>query len=123
MNVSKKAHGLRCALCRRGLLATYNVYDVPKDEFGACGEPVPYADVKGYLFTKGSRSGADTMEIAGKIAGNTDGDRRMIAFEPVCRVDNLVEADGVFYRITAIRRVHSICLVMDLEVYPYEHQD
>ena len=44
----KKICRLRCVLCREGLLQTYNVYDVPVDEFGAQGVPVLYTTVQGF---------------------------------------------------------------------------
>lgn len=122
MNINHKTGRLRCALCRRGLLATYNVYDVPRDEFGAWGEPVLYSSVTGYLFVKNTRSAADTLEIAGELTGCADGVCKLIAFSPECKISDLVEVDGVFYRIVRRRALDSICAVLELEVYPYEYE-
>lgn len=122
MSGCNKTGGLRCALCRRGLLGTYHVYEVPRDEFGAWEEPVPYASVTGYVFTKNARSAADTVEIAGELAGGAEDVCRMIAFSPDGKVSDLVEVDGVFYRIVSMRVLYAAVWALDLEVWPYENQ-
>lgn len=121
MSECNRAGGLRCALCRRGLLGTYNVYDVPRDEFGAWGEPVLYTSVTGYVFVKNARSAADTIEIAGELAGGADRVCRMIAFSPACKVSDLVEVDSAFYRIVGMRPLYAAVWALDLEVWPYEN--
>ena len=66
-NMGRKINRLRCALCRNGLLRSYNVYDVPIDEYGAQGTPVLYTTVNGFYYAKGSRLGSFALEIAGNL--------------------------------------------------------
>ena len=122
MSISKKARGLKCALCHRGLLKQYKVYDVPTDEFGNCGAPEWYSDVTGYFYSKNSRGSADAVEVAGEIGGSSNGVCSMLVFPPVCKTSDLVEIGGLFYRVTNIRDIYSVCGILDLEVYPYENQ-
>ena len=123
MSGCNKSGGLRCALCRRGLLGTYNVYDLPRDEFGAWGEPVLYESVTGYLFIKNGRSAADTVEIAGELTGGASRVCRVIAFSPACKVFDLVEADGVLYRIVEMRALYGDVWALELEVWPDENRN
>ena len=116
---------LRCALCRNGLLRSYNVYDVPIDEYGAQGAPVLYTTVNGFYYAKGSRLGSFALEIAGNLLKGGGKTRRLMTFDdPVtCKVGDLVLIGGVFYRMTAIESVYDLYHVIDLEVYAggYSH--
>lgn len=120
MNSSYRAARLRCALCRRGLLAAYDVYSLTTGNGGAVNVPVWRTSVKGYFYAKGSRHSAEVTEIAGEIAGGTVSNYRLVVFENEGGVNDLVDVDGVVYRVTGVRSVHALCRVMELEVYPCE---
>ena len=109
---------LRCALCREGLLQTYNVYDVPVDEYGAQGVPVLYTTVKGFYYAKGSRLGSFALEIAGNLLKSGGKTRRLLTFDsPVtCKVGDLVSIGAAFYRMTAIESVYDLYHVIELAV-------
>ena len=113
----KKICRLRCVLCREGLLQTYNVYDVPVDEYGAQGVPVLYTTVKGFYYAKGSRLGSFALEIAGNLLKGGGRTRRLMTFDdPItCKVGDLVLIGGVFYRMTAIESVYDLYHVIELE--------
>ena len=115
----KKICRLRCVLCREGLLQTYNVYDVPVDEYGAQGVPVLYTTVKGFYYAKGSRLGSFALEIAGNLLKGGGKTRRLLTFDnPVtCKVGDLVSIGDAFYRMTAIESVYGLYHVIELEVY------
>lgn len=115
--MKRKICRLRCVLCRNGLLQTYNVYDVPVDDYGAEGTPVLYTTVKGFYYTKGSRLGSFALEIAGNLLKGSDKTRRLMTFDdPVtCKVGDLVLIGGAFYRMTAIESVYDLYHVIDLE--------
>ena len=114
----KKICRLRCVLCREGLLQTYNVYDVPVDEFGAQGVPVLYTTVKGFYYAKGSRLGSFALEIAGNLLKGGGKTRRLLTFDsPVtCKVGDLVSIGAAFYKMTAIESVYGLYHVIELEV-------
>ena len=114
----KKICRLRCVLCREGLLQTYNVYDVPVDEYGAQGVPVLYSTVKGFYYAKGSRLGSFALEIAGNLLKGGGKTRRLLTFDsPVtCKVGDLVSIGDAFYRMTAIESVYGLYHVIELEV-------
>ena len=114
----KKICRLRCVLCREGLLQTYNVYDVPVDEFGAQGVPVLYSTVKGFYYAKGSRLGSFALEIAGNLLKGGGKTRRLLTFDsPVtCKVGDLVSIGAAFYKMTAIESVYGLYHVTELEV-------
>ena len=109
---------LRCALCREGLLQTYNVYDVPVDEYGAQGVPVLYTTVKGFYYAKGSRLGSFALEIAGNLLKGGGKTRRLLTFDSplTCKVGDLVSIGAAFYRMTAIESVYGLYHVIELEV-------
>jgi len=113
----KKICRLRCVLCREGLLQTYNVYDVPVDEYGAQGVPVLYTTVKGFYYAKGSRLGSFALEIAGNLLKGGGKTRRLLAFDsPVtCKVGDLVSIGAAFYKMTAIESVYGLYHVIELE--------
>lgn len=113
----KKICRLRCVLCREGLLQTYNVYDVPVDEYGAQGVPVLYTTVKGFYYAKGSRLGSFALEIAGNLLKGGGKTRRLLTFDNplTCKVGDLVLIGGVFYRMTAIESVYDLYHVIELE--------
>ena len=112
----KKICRLRCVLCREGLLQTYNVYDVPVDEFGAQGVPVLYSTVKGFYYAKGSRLGSFALEIAGNLLKGGGKTRRLLTFDnPVtCKVGDLVSIGAAFYKMTAIESVYGLYHVIEL---------
>ena len=114
----KKICRLRCVLCREGLLQTYNVYDVPVDEFGAQGVPVLYTTVKGFYYAKGSRLGSFALEIAGNLLKGGGKTRRLLTFDNplTCKVGDLVSIGDAFYRMTAIESVYGLYHVIELEV-------
>lgn len=114
----KKICRLRCVLCREGLLKSYNVYDVPVDEYGAQGTPVLYTTVKGFYYAKGSRLGALALEIAGNLLKGGGKSRYLMTFDdPVtCKVGDLVSIGDAFYRMTAIEPVYDLYHVIELEV-------
>lgn len=123
MNVINSSAGrLRRALCHRGLLDKYDVYHVSRDKFGNLGVPKLYSCVVGYFYSKNPRGSGSTVEIAGEIAGSLNSAHRMIAFSTECKISDLIEVGGVFYRITNIRDIYSFCRILDLEEYPYENQ-
>ena len=109
---------LRCALCREGLLQTYNVYDVPVDDYGAEGTPVLYTTVKGFYYAKGSRLGSFALEIAGNLLKGGGKTRRLLTFDNplTCKVGDLVSIGDAFYRMTAIESVYDLYHVIELEV-------
>ena len=113
----KKICRLRCVLCREGLLQTYNVYDVPVDEYGAQGVPVLYTTVKGFYYAKGSRLGSFALEIAGNLLKGGGKTRKLLTFDnPVtCKVGDLVSIGAAFYRMTAIESVYDLYHVIELE--------
>ena len=115
----KKICRLRCVLCREGLLQSYNVYDVPVDEYGAEGTPVLYTTVKGFYYAKGSCLGSFALEIAGNVTKSGDKTRRLLTFDnPVtCKVGDLVSIGDAFYRMIAIESVYDLYHVIELEVY------
>ena len=115
----KKICRLRCVLCREGLLQTYNVYDVPVDEYGAQGVPVLYTTVKGFYYAKGSRLGSFALEIAGNLLKGGGKTRRLLTFDsPVTsKVGDLVSIGAAFYKMTAIESVYDLYHVIELEVY------
>ena len=115
----KKICRLRCVLCREGLLQTYNVYDVPVDEYGAQGVPVLYTTVKGFYYAKGSRLGSFALEIAGNLLKGGGKTRRLLTFDNplTCKVGDLVSIGAAFYRMTAIEPVYDLYHVIELEVY------
>ena len=112
----KKICRLRCVLCREGLLQTYNVYDVPVDEYGAQGVPVLYTTVKGFYYAKGSRLGSFALEIAGNLLKGGGKTRRLLTFDnPVtCKVGDLVSIGAAFYKMTAIESVYDLYHVIEL---------
>ena len=116
--MKKKICRLRCVLCREGLLQTYNVYDVPVDEYGAQGTPVLYTTVKGFYYAKGSRLGSFALEIAGNLLKGSGKTRKLLTFDnPVtCKVGDLVSIGAAFYRMTAIEPVYDLYHVIELEV-------
>ena len=118
-NTAKRISRLRCVLCREGLLQSYNVYDVPVDEYGAEGTPVLYTTVKGFYYAKGSRLGSFALEIAGNLLKGGGKTRRLLTFDsPVtCKVGDLVSIGDAFYRMTAIESVYGLYHVIELEVY------
>ena len=122
-HMRKKICQLRCVLCRNGLLQSYNVYDVPVDEYGAEGTPVLYTTVRGFYYAKGSRLGSFALEIAGNLLKGGGKTRRLMTFDdPVtCKVGDLVLIGGVFYRMTAIESVYDLYHVIDLEVHTGGH--
>ena len=113
----KKICRLRCVLCREGLLQTYNVYDVPVDEFGAQGVPVLYTTVKGFYYAKGSRLGSFALEIAGNLLKGGGKTRRLLTFDNplTCKVGDLVSIGAAFYKMTAIESVYDLYHVIELE--------
>ena len=115
----KKICRLRCVLCHEGLLQTYNVYDVPVDDYGAEGTPVLYTTVKGFYYAKGSRLGSFALEIAGNLLKGGGKTRKLLTFDnPVtCKVGDLVSIGDAFYRMTAIESVYDLYHVIELEVY------
>ena len=112
----KKICRLRCVLCREGLLQTYNVYDVPVDEFGAQGVPVLYSTVKGFYYAKGSRLGSFALEIAGNLLRGGGKTRRLLTFDNplTCKVGDLVSIGAAFYKMTAIESVYDLYHVIEL---------
>lgn len=121
MNQAARTKRLRCALCLRGLLKEYNVYDLPDD-----GVPVLYSTVNGYFYRKGSRHSAEVLEVAGNISESSAYTFRMIVFKNAqgklgCKVGDLIElgVEGNIYKIAEIREIYDICNVLDLEMYPY----
>lgn len=118
-NTTKRIGRLRCVLCREGLLQSYNVYDVPVDEYGAEGTPVLYTSVKGFYYAKGSRIGSFALEIAGNLLKGGGKTRKLLTFDnPVtCKVGDLVSIGDAFYRMTAIESVYDLYHVIELEVY------
>lgn len=117
-NTARRISRLRCVLCREGLLQTYNVYDVPVDDYGAEGTPVLYTTVNGFYYAKGSRLGSIALEIAGNLLKGSGKTRRLLTFDnPVtCKVGDLVQIGGAFFRMTAIESVYDLYHVIDLEV-------
>ena len=117
-NTARRSNRLRCVLCRNGLLQSYNVYDVPVDEYGAEGTPVLYTTVKGFYYAKGSRLGSFALEIAGNLLKGGGKTRRLLTFDsPVtCKVGDLVSIGDAFYRMTAIESVYGLYHVIELEV-------
>lgn len=109
---------LRCALCREGLLQTYNVYDVPVDDYGAEGTPVLYTTVTGFYYAKGSRLGSFALEIAGNLLKGGGKTRRLLTFDNplTCKVGDLVSIGDAFYRMTAIESVYDLYHVIELAV-------
>ena len=111
-NTARRINRLRCVLCREGLLQTYNVYDVPVDDYGAEETPVLYTTVKGFYYAKGSRLGSFALEIAGNLIKGGGKTRRLLTF------DNPVTSIGdAFYKMTAIESVYGLYHVIELEVY------
>lgn len=117
-NTARRISRLRCVLCREGLLQTYNVYDVPVDDYGAEGTPVLYTSVKGFYYAKGSRLGSFALEIAGNLLKGSGKTRKLLTFDnPVtCKVGDLVSIGDAFYRMTAIESVYDLYHVIELEV-------
>ena len=117
-NTARRINRLRCVLCREGLLQTYNVYDVPVDEFGAQGVPVLYTTVKGFYYAKGSRLGSFALEIAGTLLKGSGKTRRLLTFDNplTCKVGDLVSIGAAFYKMTAIESVYDLYHVIELEV-------
>ena len=117
-NTARRINRLRCVLCREGLLQTYNVYDVPVDDYGAEGTPVLYTSVKGFYYAKGSRLGSFALEIAGNLLKGSGKTRKLLTFDnPVtCKVGDLVSIGDAFYRMTAIESVYDLYHVIELEV-------
>lgn len=117
-NTARRINRLRCVLCREGLLQTYNVYDVPVDDYGAEGTPVLYTSVKGFYYAKGSRLGSFALEIAGNLLKGGGKTRKLLTFDnPVtCKVGDLVSIGNAFYRMTAIELVYDLYHVIELEV-------
>lgn len=119
MNMTTTDHNrcrLRCALCRRGLLVRYNVYDTGHLTDGA---PTLYTTVSGYFYRKGSRHQSEVLEIAGQLADSSLYTCRLLTFDCPCKVGDLVDIGGSVYRIAAIIEVYGICFTLDLEVHPY----
>lgn len=116
-NAERKINRLRCVLCRNGLLQTYNVYDVPVDDYGAQGTPVLYTTVKGFYYAKGSRLGSFALEIAGNLMKGGGKTRRLMTFDnPVtCKVGDFVSIGDAFYRMTAMEPVYDLYRVIELE--------
>ena len=104
-------------LCREGLLQTYNVYDVPVDDYGAEGTPVLYTTVTGFYYAKGSRLGSFALEIAGNLLKGSGKTRKLLTFDdPItCKVGDLVSVGDAFYRMTAIESVYDLYHVIELE--------
>ena len=117
-NTARRINRLRCVLCREGLLQTYNVYDVPVDDYGAEGTPVLYTTVKGFYYAKGSRLGSFALEIAGNLLKGSGKTRKLLTFDnPVtCKVGDLVSIGDAFYSMTAIESVYDLYHVIELEV-------
>ena len=117
-NTARRINRLRCVLCREGLLQTYNVYDVPVDDYGAEGTPVLYTSVKGFYYAKGARLGSFALEIAGNLLKGSGKTRKLLTFDnPVtCKVGDLVSIGDTFYRMTAIESVYDLYNVIELEV-------
>ena len=117
-NTARRINRLRCVLCREGLLQTYNVYDVPVDEFGAQSVPVLYTTVKGFYYAKGSRLGSFALEIAGTLLKGSGKTRRLLTFDNplTCKVGDLVSIGAAFYKMTAIESVYDLYHVIELEV-------
>ncbi len=120
-NMERNLRRVRCELCRRGLLADYNVYDYPD----GAEKPVLYSAVKGYFWRdKSMRHGGETLQIAGQIAGNQSYGYHLYAFPDRrgrlgCKATDLIDIDGALYRITALTDLHGAFWKADLEVWPY----
>ena len=116
-NTERKINRLRCVLCRNGLLQTYNVYDVPVDDYGAQGTPVLYTTVKGFYYAKGSRLGTFALEIAGNLMKGGGKTRRLMTFDDplTCKVGDFVSIGDAFYRMTAMEPVYDLYHVIELE--------
>lgn len=110
---------LKCAFCRRGLLGTAEVYRREESENGTFGEPVLLTTVRGCFYRKGERHAAEVIAVAGEIDRAVETDCRLVVFDNGGAVGNLVRMDGVWYRLTRIRPVASLCLIWELEAYPY----
>lgn len=118
------ARRLQCAICRRGLLKEYNVYDVPEE-----GAPVLYSAVSGYFYRKNACHLGEKLEIAGHISEGNSHYCRMLVFADTdnalgCKMEDLVDiggpgSDGSIYRISDIYDLYGICSVLELEVWPY----
>lgn len=116
-NTERRINRLRCVLCRNGLLQTYNVYDVPVDDYGAQGTPVLYTTVKGFYYAKGSRLGSFALEIAGNLMKGGGKTRRLMTFDDplTCKVGDFVSIGDAFYRMTVMESVYDLYHVIELE--------
>ena len=116
-NTERRINRLRCVLCRNGLLQTYNVYDVPVDDYGAQGTPVLYTTVTGFYYAKGSRLGSFALEIAGNLLKGGGKTRRLMTFDDplTCKVGDFVSIGDAFYRMTAMESVYDLYHVIELE--------
>lgn len=112
-------YALRCNLCRNGLLTDYDVYRREEDEHGVPGAPVLVEVTSGYLYSKSVRHLAEILEIAGDIAGGTRHGLRLLAFDGNAEVDDLIDVAGVFYRVSHVADVLSLCRILDLEADGY----
>ena len=116
----KKTGRLRCVLCRNGLLRGYEVYSREAGAFGVPGVPVLYAFTFGYFFMKNKRRFADILEMAGNIPARSSHDHMLLAFDENAAKDDLILADGEFFRVSFIREIGSGCRILELEVEPVE---
>lgn len=108
---------LRCALCRRGLLSDYTVYAL------SGGVPQVVGTVKGCFYRKGERHVAEVIAVAGNIPGRSGSYCRLIVFDWSGGTGRLVKVGEEYYRVTQARDVASVCMVLELEVFPYAGQD
>ena len=114
---------VKCAFCRRGLLGTAEVYRQEETGNGMPGAPVLITTVRGCFYRKGERHAAEVIAVAGEIGRTVETDCRLLVFDNAGAEGNLVRVDGGWYRLTRIRPVASLCLLWELEVYPYADLD
>ena len=120
MALSHSVSSLRCRLCRSGLLTDYEVYCLPQGQFGLPGEPVLIEHTRGYFYQKNIRHFAEILEIAGDLAGRSDANGRLLAFDDNAAAGDLILIDGTFYRVCHVREVYPPCRILGLEVYAHD---
>ena len=106
---------LRCHLCRRGLLGSYQVYRRQEGQFGLPGSPVLHAATSGYFFAKRTRHYDEVLEIAGDLAERVKHDFRLLAFDDHAALNDLILIADVFYRVVFVRDLAASCRLLELE--------
>ncbi len=101
---------LICSLCRRGFLCEADVYTSTN------GVEIRRGTVKGYLFTKGSGSSREVIQIAGALDGEDSGEYRLLVLQGECDTDDLIVTGGRRYRVTRVKSVGGLYTVLRLEV-------